>query len=329
MHRPAAGPVRRDPACLRPPACGRFAGRAISPAENPAPPQPSPAGVNARPTSAGKRAARPKTAGRRKARATSSASGKTVPSHTPLCVGADDFHPPAAGPVRRDPACPSPPAGGRFVGRAILPAGNPAPPQPSPAGVNARPTSSGKQTARPKTAGRRKARATSSASGKNCTEPPFVGADDFHRPAAGLLRVNTAYLPPPACGRFVGRAISPAGNPAPPQPSPAGVNARPTSAGKRAARPKTAGRRKARATSSASGKTVPSHTPLCVGADDFHPPAAGPVRRDPACPSPPACGQFAGPGDLARRPPRAAASSPGGCERPPRVLPRGPLFRSA
>ncbi len=329
MHRPAAGPVRRDPACLRPPACGRFAGRAISPAENPAPPQPSPAGVNARPTSAGKRAARPETAGRRKARATSSASGKTVPSHTPPLRRGRCLHPPAAGPVRRDPACPSPPAGGRFVGRAILPAGNPAPPQPSPAGVNARPTSSGKQTARPKTAGRRKARATSSASGKNCTEPPFVGADDFHRPAAGLLRVNTAYLPPPACGRFVGRAISPAGNPAPPQPPPAGVNARPTSAGKRAARPKTAGRRKARATSSASGKTVPSHTPLCVGADDFHPPAAGPVRRDPACPSPPACGQFAGPGDLARRPPRAAASSPGGCERPPRVLPRGPLFRSA
>ena len=38
-------------------------------------------------------------------------------------------------------------------------------------------------------------------------------------------------------------------------------------------------------------------------------------------------------GDLARRKPRAAASSPanspGGRERPPRVLPRSPLFRSA
>ena len=130
-----------DTACLPLPACGRFAGRAISPAENPAPPQAPPAGVNARPTSSGKRTARPETAGRRKARATSSASGKTVPSHTPPLRRGGCLHPPAAGPVRRDTTCLRPPACGRFAGRAISPAGNPAPPQAPLAGVNAAPRS--------------------------------------------------------------------------------------------------------------------------------------------------------------------------------------------
>ena len=91
------------------------------------------------------------------------------------------------------------------------------------------------------------------------THHPCAGADDFHPPAAGPVRRDPACLLPPACGQFVGRARSPALHP---------------QANVRQDRKWQAGAKPAQRVP-LQAKTVPSHTPLCVEADDCIRPPPG------------------------------------------------------